>query len=81
MVTDNGPALKSGKFAGFIERSPFVRGREHHPRTIGMVERFHQSWKYEEVYLHEQRDPVEAAQALARYRWRYAPTSVNNTMR
>ncbi len=46
-----------------------------------MVERFHQSWKYEEVYLHEQRDPVEAAQALARYRWRYAPTSVNNTMR
>lgn len=35
------------------------------------MERFHQSYKYEEVYLHEYRDPVEAAEALARYRWHY----------
>lgn len=53
LVSDNGPALKSGKFAQFIQEGPFVhvRGREHHPQTIGMVERFHESWKYEEVAL------------------------------
>lgn len=73
LVTDNGPALQSRLFAQFIEHSPFrhVRGREHHPQTIGMVERFHESVKYEEVYLNDYRDPVEAAQALARYRWHY----------
>jgi len=73
LVTDNGPALQSRLFAQFIEHSPFrhVRGQEHHPQTIGMVERFHQSVKYEEVYLNDYRDPVEAAQALARYRRHY----------
>jgi len=48
-----------------------VRGREYHPQTIGMVERFHESYKYEEVYLNDYCDPVEVAQALARYRWHY----------
>jgi transposase InsO family protein len=73
IVTDNGPALLSRKFAQYIAASPFrhVRGKEHHPQTIGMVERFHQSYKYEEVYLNQYRDPIEAAQALARYRWHY----------
>lgn len=73
LVTDNGPALLSGQFAQFIEGSLLVhvRGREHHPQTIGMVERFHESYKYEEVYLNDYRDPMEAREALARYRWHY----------
>lgn len=73
LVTDNGPALLSRNFAQFIATSPFrhVRGKAHHPQTIGMVERFHESYKYEEVYLNQYQDPIEAAQALARYRWHY----------
>jgi hypothetical protein len=36
-----------------------------------MVELFHESYKYEEVYLHEYQDPVEAVEALACYRAHY----------
>ena len=52
-----------------IFRHVFARG--HHPQTIGMLERFNESLKYERVYRREYRDPLEAARDIEEYRIKY----------
>ena len=76
LVTDNGSQFTSRRFHKWIHREalPFhhVRGRSHHPQTIGMVERYHQSLKYEEVWMHEYADALQARHRIETYRRHYA---------
>jgi len=62
LVSDNGPQFTSQRFREYLQSAPFrhVRARSHHPETLGMVERFHQSLKYEEVWPNDYEDPLEA---------------------
>ncbi len=52
LVSDNRPAMKAKAFRQYIQQSIFrhVYARGHHPQTIGMLERFNQSQKYERIY-------------------------------
>jgi transposase InsO family protein len=55
LVTDNGSAFKSTRFANFIagiEELRHVRTRHHAPETNGVVERFNSTLKYEHLYRH-----------------------------
>jgi len=76
LVSDNGPQFVSRRFRQWLasDDNPFVhvRGRSHHPQTTGMVERYHQSLKYEEIRLNEYSDPLEARRRIALYRLNYA---------
>ena len=76
LVSDNGTQFTSKafrKWLGEIEVGfRHVRGRSHHPQTTGMVERYHQSLKYEEIWLNDYDDPIEARKQVEEYRRRYA---------
>ena len=73
LVSDQGPAMKSKKFKKYIDDSIFrhVFARGHHPQTVGMLERFNQSQKYERIYRREYTDPVDAELDLENYRVKY----------
>lgn len=73
LVSDNGPQFISRKFRQKLQGLPFrhIRARSHHPQTTGMVERYHQSLKYEEIWLNEYVNPCEAATQIEAYRRRY----------
>lgn len=73
LVSDQGPAMKSKKFKKYIDYSIFkhVLARGHHPQTIGMLERFNQSQKYERIYRREYTDPIDAEVDLENYRIKY----------
>jgi len=76
LVSDNGPQFTSNAFGKWVREGEVgfrhIRGRAHHPQTIGMVERYHQSLKYEEIWLNDYDDPIEARKAVEDYRRRYA---------
>lgn len=70
IVTDNGPAFKSDAFRHFIARHPelrHVRTRHHAPETNGVVERFNQSLKYEQLYREEIADVLALEDAITTY--------------
>ena len=73
LVSDQGPAMKSKTFRKYIQGSIFrhVLARGHHPQTIGMLERFNQSQKYERIYRREYTDPIDAEIDLETYRMKY----------
>ena len=73
LVSDQGPAMKSKKFKKYIDDSRFrhIFARGHHPQTVGMLERFNQSQKYERIYRREYTDPVDAELDLENYRIKY----------
>lgn len=73
LVSDQGPAMKSKTFRKYIQTSIFrhVLARGHHPQTIGMLERFNQSQKYERIYRREYTDPIDAELDLEAYRIKY----------
>ena len=73
LVSDQGPAMKSKKFKKYIDDSIFkhIFARGHHPQTIGMLERFNQSQKYERIYRREYTDPIDAELDLENYRIKY----------
>lgn len=73
LVSDQGPAMKSRRFRKYIDDSIFrhVFARGHHPQTIGMLERFNQSQKYERIYRREYTDPIDAELDLENYRVKY----------
>jgi putative transposase len=78
LVTDNGPAYRSASFARFIAGRPelaHVRTRHRAPQTNGVVERFYQAIKYEDLYRHEVGDGLVLAQRVAGY------LTVYNTIR
>jgi len=73
LVSDQGPAMKSKTFRKYMQGSIFrhVLARGHHPQTIGMLERFNQSQKYERIYRREYTDPIDAEIDLEAYRIKY----------
>jgi transposase InsO family protein len=73
LVSDQGPAMKSKRFRRYIDDSMFrhIFARGHHPQTIGMLERFNQSQKYERIYRREYTDPIDAELDLENYRVKY----------
>ena len=77
VVTDNGPAFKSLRFARFIAdrvELDHVRTRHYAPETNGVVERFNQSLKYEHLYRLEIADVLELDDACQLYRRFYNDT-------
>jgi transposase InsO family protein len=70
VVTDNGAAFKSDAFWRFIESRPYlehIRTRHYAPNTNGVVERFHESLKYEHLYQREIANAAELAEEVAAY--------------
>ncbi len=76
LVTDNGPSFIARKFAEFV-REPYshVRSQYRTPQQLGLLERFHQTLKTEEVYWRLYENPQHARACLAEFHVRY------NTMR
>lgn len=78
IVTDNGPAYRSVSFARFIASRPelaHVRTRHRSPQTNGVIERFYQAIKYEDLYRHDIPDGLVLAERSAGY------LTVYNTIR
>ena len=71
IVSDNGPAYKSDRFALFIERHGYlrhVRTRYRSPQSNGVIERFYGSVKYEHLFRHELASGVELNDECEKYR-------------
>lgn len=81
LVTDNGPSFIARRFqatlagieiAGLgVSAFSQVRIAYRTPTQLGLLERFHETLKYEEVYWHLYDDPADARQKLASYHERY----------
>jgi putative transposase len=72
LVTDNGPSFLARRFAGFIKGCyQHVRIAYRTPQQLGLLERFHQTLKTEEVYWRLYADPTQARRCLAEFRERY----------
>lgn len=72
LVTDNGPSFLARRFGDFIKGSyQHVRIRYRTPQQLGLLERFHQTLKTEEVYWRIYTDPMHARSCLADFRARY----------
>ena len=63
-MTDNGPSFIARKFAEFV-REPYshVRIQYRTPQQLGLLERFHQTLKTEDVYWRLYENPQHAAHA------------------
>jgi putative transposase len=72
LVTDNGPSFVARRFGSFIRGCyQHVRIRYRTPQQLGLLERFHQTLKTEEVYWRMYTDPAHARACLAEFRERY----------
>ena len=72
LVTDNGPSFMARRFAAFVaEQYSHVRIRYRTPEQLGLLERFHQTLKTEEVYWRLYDHPQHARECLAEFRERY----------
>jgi transposase InsO family protein len=72
LVTDNGPSFIARRFASFLGgRYRHVRIAYRTPQQLGLLERFHQTLKTEEVYWRLYDDPQHARACLAEFRERY----------
>jgi putative transposase len=76
LVTDNGSSFIAKRFVEFV-REPYshVRIQYRTPQQLGLLERFHQTLKVEEVYWRLYDNPQHARACLAEFHVRY------NTMR
>jgi putative transposase len=72
LVTDNGPSFLARRFIDFV-RAPYshVRIRYRTPQQLGLLERFHETLKTEEVYWRLYEDPEHARRCLGEFRARY----------
>ncbi len=72
LVTDNGPSFLAKRFTAFLGNAyQHVRIRYRTPQQLGLLERFHQTLKTEEVYWRLYDDPQHARICLAEFRERY----------
>jgi transposase InsO family protein len=72
LVTDNGPSFLARRFRAFLsDQYSHVRIRYRTPEQLGLLERFHQTLKTEEVYWRIYDDPQHARECLAEFRDRY----------
>jgi putative transposase len=76
LVTDNGSSFIAKRFVEFV-REPYshVRIQYRTPQQLGLLERFHQTLKVEEVYWRLYNNPQHARACLGEFQARY------NTMR
>ncbi len=72
LVTDNGPSFLARRFVDFV-REPYshVRIRYRTPQQLGLLERFHETLKAEEVHWRLYEDPEHARRCLVEFRARY----------
>ncbi len=82
LLTDNGPAMISKRFRDYIAQSSFVhlRTKSHHPETIGCIERFHQTLKYEEVWGAMYQNPLIAKERIEVFRVFYNTERIHQTL-
>ena len=72
LVTDNGSNFLARRFRAHIDGVLCqVRTRYRTPQQLGLLERFHQTLKQEEIYWEIYRSPAEARDRLAAFRRRY----------
>lgn len=72
LVTDNGSNFTARRFQTHIDGVLHqVRTRYRTPQQIGLLERFHQTLKQEEIYWEIYRSPAEARDRLAAFHQRY----------
>ena len=72
LVTDNGPSFVARKFAAFVNKQyEHVRIRYRTPTQLGLLERFHRTFKEEEVYWRIYDHPQHARGCLAEFHERY----------
>lgn len=72
LVTDNGPSFLARAFRRHIEgQYAHVRIQYRTPTQLGLLERFHQTLKTEEVYWKLYASPREARESLEVFRRRY----------
>lgn len=72
LVTDNGPSFIARRFTAFIkDQFSHVRIQYRTPQQLGLLERFHQTLKTEEVYWRLYDHPQHARACLAEFRGRY----------
>ncbi|MCC7411666.1 MAG: IS3 family transposase [Gammaproteobacteria bacterium] len=72
LVTDNGPSFLARAFRRHIDGDyAHVRIQYRTPTQLGLLERFHQTLKTEEVYWKLYASPGEARESLAVFRRRY----------
>ena len=72
LVTDNGPSFLAKRFYTHIQDLySHVRIRYRTPTQLGLLERFHQTLKVEEVYWRLYDSPFHARQCLVEFRFRY----------
>ena len=72
LVTDNGPSFLARRFAAYVSgQYSHVRIRYRTPQQLGLLERFHQTLKTEEVYWRLYDHPQHARECLAEFRDRY----------
>jgi putative transposase len=72
LVTDNGSSFIARRFGQYVDgRFAHVRIQYRTPTQLGLLERFHQTLKDEEVYWRMYDDPRHARQCLAEFRERY----------
>lgn len=73
LVTDNGSSFLARRFAQHLKDDDFqhVRIQYRTPQQLGLLERFHQNLKREEVYWNVYESPAAARDSLAVFRERY----------
>lgn len=72
LVTDNGSSFLAKRFLAFVaDQYSHVRIQYRTPQQLGLLERFHQTLKTEEVYWRLYDGPQHARECLAEFRARY----------
>ncbi len=72
LVTDNGSSFIARQFQRHVkDHFRHVRTRYRTPQQLGLLERFHQTLKHEEVYWQLYDSPADARDKLAAFRERY----------
>ena len=72
LVTDNGSSFLARRFAAFVrDQFSHVRIQYRTPQQLGLLERFHQTLKTEEVYWRLYDHPQHCRECLAEFRARY----------
>jgi len=72
LVTDNGPSFLARRFVNYVSgHYQHVRIAYRTPQQLGLLERFHQTLKTEEVYWRLYDHPQHARECLAEFRERY----------
>ena len=72
LVTDNGTSFVAKRFRSFVaDDYAHVRIQYRTPTQLGLLERFHETLKNEEVYWRLYDSPAHARECLAEFRSRY----------